>query len=52
MEEWGQILLKYYSKDTTFRDKDFTANYLSYWTDNGSLISEFYFKQIMFLKTC
>lgn len=37
MEEWGQVLLKYYSKDTTFRDKDFTANYLSYWTDNGSL---------------
>lgn len=37
MEKWGEMLLKLYNKDLSYRENDFTANYLSYWTDNGRL---------------
>lgn len=35
MEEWGALLLKFYNKNTSLKNTDVTANYLSYWTDNG-----------------
>ena len=31
---------QYYKKDNSYKDADFTTNYLGYWTDNGQ-----YYKQ-------
>jgi len=35
-EGWGNILRSKYDKDSTFRKKDFTNNFLGYYTDNVS----------------
>jgi hypothetical protein len=37
MEEWGQLLLKFYDKNTQLKENDYMINYLSYWTDNGGI---------------
>jgi hypothetical protein len=35
-ENWGtQLANKYYKKDRTYTDIDFSNRYLGYWTDNG-----------------
>lgn len=36
MSYWGRLLLEKYGKDTSYRDTDFSLNYLGYWTDNGA----------------
>jgi hypothetical protein len=36
MQEWGSLLIKYYNKNLDIKINDFTANYLSYWMDNGA----------------
>ena len=36
MEKWGSTLRKRYGKTLEKRTSDMTANYLSYWTDNGA----------------
>ncbi len=36
MEKWGSTLRKRYGKTLEKRSSDMTANYLSYWTDNGA----------------
>ncbi len=44
MEEWGQVLIKYYNKNNNIKNDDFTQNYLSYWTDNGLIYYYFFLK--------
>ena len=36
MDKWGSTLRKRYGKTLDKRESDMTANYLSYWTDNGA----------------
>ena len=36
MLRFGEILQKRYKKDVSYRETDFTLNYLGYWTDNGA----------------
>ena len=36
MSYWGGLLLEKYGKDTSYRETDFSLNYLGYWTDNGA----------------
>ena len=39
MREWGDLMLKFYKKNASqLAADDFTANYLSYWIDNGKRI--------------
>ena len=36
MQEWGALLIQYYNKNLDVKENDVTANYLSYWMDNGA----------------
>ncbi len=36
MVHFGEILQRLYKKDSSYRDTDYTLNYLGYWTDNGA----------------
>lgn len=38
MKEWGSILKQWYRKESSYREADFTINYLGYWTDNGNYL--------------
>ena len=35
MVEYGKLLQSFYNKNTLSKETDVTAEYLSYWTDNG-----------------
>lgn len=41
MSVWGDLLMKKYAKDTSYRDTDYSLNYLGYWTDNGACYYHF-----------
>ncbi|XP_062503496.1 uncharacterized protein LOC134180364 [Corticium candelabrum] len=36
MENWGKLMMLRYGKDDSFRQADFSINYVGYWTDNGA----------------
>lgn len=36
MDSWGELLRSKYKKDDSFRKRDYSINYLGYWTDNGA----------------
>ena len=49
MVEYGQLLQNFYKKNTIPKETDVTAQYLSYWTDNGIGRSlKFFFKLFVF----
>lgn len=48
MEEWGALLLKYYQKNLSYKENDFTNNYLGYWTDNGELNENLWLKVLVY----